>query len=458
MDLLLLTKPQLKSLLAKRESHFFDVKSKASGLKTVTKCLSAFANSDGGELWLGIAEHRSTRAWEPFDDEEDANAIIQEVEKRFPIGGALSADFVEVEGLSGVALHYSVRKAREVILASDGKAYVRKGAQSLPQDEEGLKRLHYAKGILSYETMLTNAPAAIITESDTAISFCNEIVPQQTPEKWLQKQMLLENGKPNVAGVVVFADEPQVVLPKAAIKLYRYNTTDLASRETLADKPQSIDGSASVVIKRAVERVSELTEAHPVLGAAGFESVVYPREAIHEIITNAIIHRDYSLNDDVHVRVFDNRIEVQSPGRLPAHITEKNILDERFSRHPTIVRMLNKFPDAPNKDVGEGLNTAFEAMRKLKLRDPEIQQSDNGVIVILKHEKLAAAEEIILSHLHQEGSINNSKARAITFIGSENKVKNIFNKLIDAGLIERVPGLYGNKTAYRLTAKGRSET
>jgi ATP-dependent DNA helicase RecG len=85
------------------------------------------------------------------------------------------------------------------------------------------------------------------------------------------------------------------------------------------------------------------------------ELVRYPPETLHEIITNAVLHRDYSIADDIHIRVFDNRVEVQSPGRLPAHVTPDNILDERFSRNGTIVRLVNKFPNPPNKDVGEGL-------------------------------------------------------------------------------------------------------
>jgi ATP-dependent DNA helicase RecG len=57
--------------------------------------------------------------------------------------------------------------------------------------------------------------------------------------------------------------------------------------------------------------------------------IVYPAEALHEVITNAVLHRDYSVADDVHIRVFENRVEVESPGRLPAHITPQNILAER---------------------------------------------------------------------------------------------------------------------------------
>jgi ATP-dependent DNA helicase RecG len=78
---------------------------------------------------------------------------------------------------------------------------------------------------------------------------------------------------------------------------------------------------------------------------------------------------------------------------LPGHVTIKNVLDERFARNPKMVRIINKFPNPPNKDVGEGLNTAFESMGKLRLKDPSVELRDNNVVVTLRHEKLATPEE-----------------------------------------------------------------
>ncbi len=175
----------------------------------------------------------------------------------------------------------------------------------------------------------------------------------------------------------------------------------------------------------------------------------YPRETLHEILTNAVLHRDYSIADDIHVRIFENRIEVLSPGRLPGHITVKNILYERYARNGTLVRIINKFPDAPNKDVGEGLNTAFEAMRKLKLKDPVVLEKENSVLVEIKHEPLASPEELVLDYLKIHESVNNSQAREICHIGSENVMKRVFERLIARGLIERVPERVGRAAAYR---------
>ena len=80
-------------------------------------------------------------------------------------------------------------------------------------------------------------------------------------------------------------------------------------------------------------------------------------------------------------------------GGDPPTSRRRTFSKSRFARNGNIVRVINKFPDPPHKDVGEGLNTAFEAMRNLRLKDPIISELDNSVIVRIRHEKLASAEE-----------------------------------------------------------------
>lgn len=185
----------------------------------------------------------------------------------------------------------------------------------------------------------------------------------------------------------------------------------------------------------------------------GLANVTYPETAIHEIVTNGVLHRDYSIADDVHIKIFDNRVEVLSPGTLPGHVTPENILNERFARNASIVRLINKFPNPPNKDVGEGLNTAFQAMREMKLKDPVIVQEGGYVKVTLRHEPLATPEEIILDYLRTHGEIANREAREICYIGSENKMKRILQQMVAKGLIESVPELTRYNAAYRLPKK-----
>jgi ATP-dependent DNA helicase RecG len=176
------------------------------------------------------------------------------------------------------------------------------------------------------------------------------------------------------------------------------------------------------------------------LGDKNLERVMYPDETLHEIITNAVLHRDYSVAADVHVRIYDNRIEVESPGRLPGHITLENILSEQSARNPKIVRLINKFPDPPNKDVGEGLNTAFEAMKKLRLREPVIEEREHSIVVNIRHTPLASPHDTVMDYLGKNPEITNMIARDLTGIRSENSMKNVFISLKERGMIEPVPG------------------
>lgn len=448
-----LAKNQIYKILQLEEGHFADLKSIDISPSKLTKAISAFANADGGELYVGVDEgpNGSNHTWRGFANMEAANGHLQAFEDLFPLGGDFLYEFMQCDGQPGLILHVIIQKTKEIKYSSDGKAYVRRGSQSLPVGPDGLERLRRNKGITSFESETVSVPIEVITNSLTVIDFMLSSVPTGEPEPWLRKQMMIVGDKPTVAGVLLYSDEPQAALPKrCAIKIYRYKTTDPeGSRDNLAFDPLTIEGSLYEQIKKAVSTTAELIEEVKILGPEGLTSIKYPLETLHEIITNSVIHRDYGTADDVHVRIFDNRVEVESPGRLPAHITTRNILKERFSRNGAIVRLINKFPDPPNKDVGEGLVTAFAAMKKLKLKDPVIEERDNSVLVNIRHERLGSPEEIIMQYLDSHEEINNRTVRALTGIGSENKVKTIFLRLIDAGQIERVPDKRGSASAYR---------
>jgi ATP-dependent DNA helicase RecG len=317
----------------------------------------------------------------------------------------------------------------------------------LPQETpEQIKRLEYTKGLASFEGHPVNAPKELIVESPVMRDYLKYVVPnyQAQPEAWLRKQLLIVNDMPTVAGLLLFAEEPQAQIPKrCGIKIYRYETQEAqGSRDVLTFIPITVEGCLYSQIKKAVEVTIEEAEKIPRMGVEGLEKIKYPKEAIHEIIANAVIHRDYSIADDVHIRIFDNRIEVQSPGRLPAHVTPQNILNERFARNGAIVRLLNKFPDPPNRDVGEGLNTARDKMHQLGLKEPSIEERDSDVLVIVRHELLASPEQTIMKYLEKHNTIRNKQAREITFIKDGDQMKRILSNMADRGEIER-EGQYG---------------
>jgi ATP-dependent DNA helicase RecG len=448
---------KVTTLLVRKEGHFLDFKALDIAPGKLTKGLAAFNNADGGDLFVGIDEVDGVFHWRGFDDVEDANGHLQAFQEVSPFGEDLHGEFLRSKGHPGLVLHVNALKSRFVRSASDGKIYKRLGAQSLPVPEgEGLIALRRLKGLESFEDETLSIPLEAVTNSSPIIEYLLEAVPSAEPDIYLRGQYLIHGSRPTVAATLLFADQPQAALPKrCGIKVYRY-TSNASDRDQLVSDPQTIEGHLYKQAYAAVDATVEMISKSRFLDADGLRTVRYPDETLHEIITNAILHRDYSILDDVHIRIYENRIEVQSPGRLPGHITPENILDERLSRNPNLVRHLNRFPDPPNKDVGEGLDTAFASMRKLNLRPPEIVQLPNAVVVIIRHESLASPAQQVVEYLQSNASIRNIQARELVGIESESKMKKILQSLVDAGEIEHVPGTARRGYAYRRTERSGS--
>ena len=463
IDIVAISVDEKARILYAEEGHFLDVKSKSISPAKLTETLSAFANTAGGELYIGLAEYKrrkKTRKWDGFTDQEAANGHLQAFEQTFPLSSHFSYVFLACEGSDGLVLRADIHKVKEVKLASNGKPYTRRGAQNLPIDTpQKLRRLEYNKGITSFETELVNVDVGEIQGSPVLTGFLAHSVATPDSLSFLRKQQLVISGKPTVAAVLLFAEQPQAILPKhCAVKIFRYRTQDShGDRETLSDEIVTIEGCIYSIIRDAVNKVVSMVESVPVLGEGRLASIRYPDETLHEIITNAVLHRDYSVAADIQIRIFDNRIEIESPGRLAGHITERNILREQYARNGQLVRLTSRFPDPPNRDIGEGLNAAFEAMRRLKLRVPEIKENENSFTVYIYHEPLASPEEMVLKYLDGHASITNTEARIVTGNRSENSVKKVFYRLRKQGLIELVPNKRGASSAWQKIGKAKRD-
>jgi ATP-dependent DNA helicase RecG len=440
-------------VLNSQESHFLDLKSKDIKPASLTKTISAFSNAEGGELFIGIEDE--PRIWNGFANQELANGHIQAFEGLFPLGDGYSYCFLSCKSHLGLVLKIDVQKNRAIKKASNDTVYIRRSSQNLSiTEDDALHRLARNKGLISFETETISIEKAVIENSANIINFMLEVVPAAEPESWLKKQRLIINELPTVAGVLLFAEEPQAIIPKhCGLKIYQYATKeDEGTREALLFDPITIEGCIYDSIKEAVIKTVQLIEKIRIMTPDGLKNAEYPVEALHEIVTNAVLHRDYSIADDIHIRIYDNRIEIQSPGTLPAHVTPENILHERFARNGVIVRLINKFPDPPNKDVGEGLNTAFNSMRAMRLKAPEILQKGGSVLVILRHESLGTPQELIMQYLENHETITNRDAREICNVQSENAMKHILKRMVEAAMIEVIPGQTIFQTSYKKPA------
>jgi len=138
IDKINITTEALARILEAEEGHFLDLKAKKIRPAKLTETLSAFANTAGGELYIGIDElkrrKKKLRKWAGFSDQEAANAHLQVFEQLFLLSSDFSYIFLSCEGSDGLVLKANIHKVQEIKEASNGIAYVRRGAQNLPMD------------------------------------------------------------------------------------------------------------------------------------------------------------------------------------------------------------------------------------------------------------------------------------------------------------------------------------
>ncbi len=444
------------------EGHFFDKKEIGLDGRGAQKIAVAFGNSDGGEFVVGIKDNKNEpvpeKRWVGAESPEDFNGLLQAI---FDVSPSLivSYDALFCDQFDGYVLRVCIEKSSDVHKTKDNKVYVRYGAQSLPvSDPSKIMELSFAKGTSSFEDQtVDNIMPDELMESSEIIEFLAGFSPKTDPLDFLVNQHLLDNSSwnPTYASVLLFYVNPSVALPRrCAVKITRYETREDEPERDHLSAQKTIEGSLYKLIHNTVDSVTSIMSNVKIWTSEGMKNVSYPPETLWEIITNAIIHRDYSISDDIQIMVFDNRIEVLSPGKLPGYVTVDNILDSRYSRNPKIVRTLNRYKNPPNKDLGEGLNTAFQKMKEWKLQNPTVIVEGNYVKVTIPHIPLAKPEELILEYLDSHSSIKNGEARALTGIKSENLVKSVFLRLAKDGQIERVPGLSGSASRWRKVQEG----
>jgi len=445
-------------LCVKDEGHFYDRKAFEIKPAKIQIVAVAFANADGGEIVIGIADAKSepdpAKRWAGRASQEDFNQHLQALTEITPTL-PFRFQFLACPPRPGLVLQIQIDKSAQVHSTPDKRVYVRLGAQKLPIDDpEKVMALSFSKGAKSFEDYVVPASRIEwIAESKAISEFLADYSPATDAVEFVVNQQLVDfkTWEPTVAGVLLFSDNPSANMPRqCAVKVARYTTREEEPDREHLESTKTVEGTVYNIIHETVALVRATMSSIKVWTTTGLKAVEYPPETIWEILVNAVIHRDYSISDNIQVLIFDNRIEIVSPGKFPAFITKENILEARFSRNPRIVRTLNRYKDAPNRDMGEGLNTAFQKMKDFKLKAPEIYEDGNTVRAVIPHTPLASPDEAVLEFLRNNSMIRNSQARDLTGIRSENAVKNVFYRLRDGGFIERVPELEGSAAAWQL--------
>jgi ATP-dependent DNA helicase RecG len=174
---------------------------------------------------------------------------------------------------------------------------------------------------------------------------------------------------------------------------------------------------------------------------------------VKEAIVNAVIHRDYRLNRDIVVRVFDDRVVVESPGALPGSITPANIERARSkARNPLVAQNLREFAVPPNIDDGEGVRMMFGEMAAAHLYPPQYRQNTETAVETLSltlfNEDRPAVWVEVSDWVERNGPIANADVCRIADVDTL-KASKMLRAWVDRGLLEPLPGRVRSNAAYR---------
>ncbi len=431
--------PRITALLSVHESRSLEFK-RVSG-KMVGKALEticAFANTEGGILALGVADEKHVTGVERFfgvqENPEALDDLTRKVRTHFhpPID---AIRFVRLpcrlrNGSDGHLVLVQVLKSDKVHSIVDDGTWTRLDASNREMTAAEITELSYRRGVRSAESELVDVPLALL-ETETWRSFvAARGLKSGTFAEQLQKIGLASKVgsevQPTRAAVLLFAEEPSGLLAahgsRADIRLMVYDGKHIVPGATpnLRKTPKTIRGPLIDLIDAAVKAVlGELAQGLTLSGSGFKTKHIYPERVVKEAIVNAVIHRDYRLNRDIFVRLFDDRIEVESPGVFPGNITPANV-DKAGSkaRNPLVAQNLREFPIAPNIDAGEGVKMMFAEMASAKLYPPQYRQNteaavESVTVTLLNLERPTVWDEV--SHwIDMHGEIANRQLREIT--------------------------------------------
>src|SRR3989339_1309860 len=266
--------------------------------------------------------------------------------------------------------------------------------------------------------------------------------------------------RPTRTAVLLFAEYPNDLMEtKCTIRIFQYSGNLETVKETinLIGVPKTIGGCVMRQIKDAHDYVLMLLRAGMRVPSGFVTSYRIPERAVKEAITNAVIHRDYHTKRDIEIKIFEDKIEVESPGLLPFNITPSNIGVERAHeyRNDLLVKHLREFPDPPNLDQNEGVKAMRETMKTASLYPPifwTYPRLQDAVRLVLLNEEAPTEWDKVSDYLIKNKYIANLQAREILHTENTVKVSKRFNRWVKQGLLTKITPRTGAKrnVRYRL--------
>lgn len=426
-------------VLGMAESRTFECK-RVGKVDRLLESIVASANSDGEVLALGVEDPDKADGQDRLFGIQEHPMNWDELRRKLRSRGTepdqLRVKHHEVgctlrDGSPGSIILVRVQKSSRIHSLVDDGTFVRlsKGNRELTATE--INDLCHARGVISAETRLKKADFELLDTAYWRDYARRRKLTRPIAEALFHLGLAQRDAqgtlRPTRAAVLLFAEEPSGLLAsKAAVRVFHYRGATISTdpNTNLVRKPITVSGPLIQLIPDARQAVINELATGVQFGPLGFEIVQkYPVRVLAEAITNAVIHRDYRLPVDVMVRIFSDRIEIESPGLLAGPVTTANIAHiGAHSRNPLLIQHLRQFPDPPNLDAGEGVRMMFKTMDEARLYPPLYRTRPRfereAVVLCLWNQNRPSVWEQVSARIDENGSVSNAEVRQL--MGTEN--------------------------------------
>jgi ATP-dependent DNA helicase RecG len=452
----MLTSADLRKLLSAGPGPRIDILSpSAASPERVARSLVALANTKGGVLIIDLSAAGKRAAVDPADARDRALQALLMSDPRLivPLPYLLqsSAD------APPEALVVEVPDGMPHVYSLDGRYLARNGARCVTLPGRALRELMLARSEDAREWESKTPPGSSMDDLDQKrieeYALASRSSDEPTVEDvLLRRGCLTQHGRkfrPTCAGLLLFGKQPQRWMRGAEVLAARFNGATMDDAFTR----QTIGGTLPDQIRRAELFISENLVARSRLDTwRRSEEAPYPPGVLREAVVNAIAHRDYRLTgNQIHVLIFSDRVEVRSPGKLPGHVTLRNLLRERYSRNESIVQVLADMGFIER--LGYGIDRMVRMMKERGQQPPQFEETDGGFAVTLfaRAPSAGAIEppppaqaaqfqriDKMLAYLKDNGRITNRDYQELCPDVSPESLRRDFVDMVERGAILRV--------------------
>lgn len=306
---------ELKDLIGEATAYDKKEKLEAGKPKSWLKSVSAFANGNGGTLIFGISD--DDRIVGLADAESDSEVISEYVKTRLDPVPDIHLEFKEIDGKKLILLHVKAGTETPYYYIGDKQriAYIRIGNESVAADRLQLKALVLKGSGRTYDALPSTYKFKDMAFTQLRSACYKRLHRSFDDSEFTSWGIIDENGTLTNAGALLADDSP---IRQSRIFCTRWNGLTMTSGLGEALDDAELEGSVIGQLQDAVAFIRNNSHKRWWKEADHREELPdYPERAVTEVICNAIIHRDYQeLGSEIHIDIYDDRMEVYSPGGM----------------------------------------------------------------------------------------------------------------------------------------------